>query len=46
MCVAKVEDEHVADARELSSLVMEASNALVDLRMLPIWEIPQLLKMA
>jgi hypothetical protein len=40
MRVTRVEDEHTAKVRELSTLVMEASNALVDLRMLPIQDIP------
>jgi hypothetical protein len=44
MCA--VEDELTAEARDVSVLVAEASNALVDLRMLPIWDIPQLPKMA
>jgi hypothetical protein len=44
--VAGVEDERAAKARELSALVMEASNALVDLGMLPIKDIPQLQKIA
>jgi hypothetical protein len=41
-----VEDERVAEAGKLSKLVMEISNALVDPRMLPIQDIPQLLKLA
>jgi hypothetical protein len=40
------EDEHATEDGELSSLVMEASNALFDLRMLPIRDIPQLPKTA
>jgi hypothetical protein len=44
--VARVEDECATEARKLSMLVMGISNALVDLRTLPIWDIPQLLKMA
>jgi hypothetical protein len=40
MRVTRVEDEHTAKVRALSTLVMEASNALVDLRMLPIQDIP------
>jgi hypothetical protein len=40
MRVTRVEDEHTAKAGELSTLVMEALNALVDLRMLPIQDIP------
>jgi hypothetical protein len=38
--VARVEDERVAEARELAALIIEASNTLVDLGMLPIWEVP------
>jgi hypothetical protein len=38
--VPRVKDEHTIEARELSWLVMEISNALVDLGMLPIWDIP------
>jgi hypothetical protein len=37
--VARVEDERVTEAGELSVLVIEASNALVKLRMLPIQDI-------
>jgi hypothetical protein len=37
--VARVEDECVTEAGELSVLVIEASNALVKLRMLPIQDI-------
>jgi hypothetical protein len=44
--VAGVEDERVVEAGELSTLVMEASNTVVGLRMLPIRDIPQLLKTA
>jgi hypothetical protein len=44
--VARVEDECIVEARELSPLVMEISNALVDLGMLSIWDIPQLPRMA
>jgi hypothetical protein len=44
--VARVEDECIVEARELSRLVMEISNALVDLGMLSIWDIPQLPRMA
>jgi hypothetical protein len=36
MCVAVVEEEHATDAGELAVLVVEASNVLVDLGMLPI----------
>jgi hypothetical protein len=38
--MAGVEDERAAEAGDLSALVIEASNALVDLRMLPVWDIP------
>jgi hypothetical protein len=44
--VPEVEDEHATEAGEPSALVVEASNALVDLRMLPIQDIPHLPKMA
>jgi hypothetical protein len=43
-CVAGVEEEHAADAEELATLVVEASNTLVDLGMLPIREVPQISK--
>jgi hypothetical protein len=43
-CVARVEYERATKAGKLSTLVVGISNALVDLRMLPIEEIPQLLK--
>jgi hypothetical protein len=36
MRLAGVEDEHATEAGELLTSVMEASNALVNLRMLPI----------
>jgi hypothetical protein len=42
VCVAGVEDERTAEAGELAVLVVATSNALVDLRMLPIQEVPQL----
>jgi hypothetical protein len=44
--VPEVEDEHATEAGEPSALVVEASNALVDLRMLPIQDIPHLPTMA
>jgi hypothetical protein len=44
--VARVEDERAAKAMDLSTLFVDASNALVDLGMLPIQDIPQLPKMA
>jgi hypothetical protein len=40
VCVAMVEEECVAKAEELVALVIEASNGLMDLRMLPIQEVP------
>jgi hypothetical protein len=36
MRMAGVKDEHAAEAIEMLALVVVASNALVDLRMLPI----------
>jgi hypothetical protein len=44
MRVFRVEDEHATEAGELSALVVEGSNDLVDLRMLPICDVPQLAK--
>jgi hypothetical protein len=44
--VDEIEGEHVTEAEQLSQLVMEISNALVELGMLPIWDILQLLKSA
>jgi hypothetical protein len=44
--VAGVEVEHTTKVRELSKLVVEISNALVNLEMRPIWDIPQLLNTA
>jgi hypothetical protein len=44
--VAGVKDECAAEGGKLSTLVMGISNALVALGMLPIWDIPQLLKIA
>jgi hypothetical protein len=38
--VAEVEDEHATEAEQLSWSVREISDALVDLGMLPIWDIP------
>jgi hypothetical protein len=46
VCVARVEDERTAEVRELSVLIIEASNALVDLEMLHIRDVPQLPKTA
>jgi hypothetical protein len=44
--VARVEDEHTVEVGYLSWLVMEISNALVIIGMLPIQGIPQPPKMA
>jgi hypothetical protein len=44
--VDKIRGEHATEARQLSQLVMEISNALADLGMLPIQDIPQLPKSA
>jgi hypothetical protein len=44
MRVVRVEDERATEAGELSALVVEGSNDLVDLRMLPICDVPQLAK--
>jgi hypothetical protein len=38
--VAEVEDEHIVEAKKLSMLVVGISNALVNLGMLPIQDIP------
>jgi hypothetical protein len=40
-CMANAEEERATEAGRLEALVVEASNALVDLRILPIWEVPQ-----
>jgi hypothetical protein len=40
MSMARVEDECATEAGVLSVLVVEASNALVDLGMLPIQDVP------
>jgi hypothetical protein len=45
-CTAGVTDEWAAKAGKLSTLVMGISNALVNLEMLLIWDIPQHPKMA
>jgi hypothetical protein len=45
-CVVGVQEERAAEAGELAALVVEASNALVDLGTLHIWEVPQILKKA
>jgi hypothetical protein len=44
--VTGVKDEHAVEAGELSALAVEASNAVVDLGMLPIQDVPQLPKSA
>jgi hypothetical protein len=44
--MTSVEDECPTEAGKLSMLVVGISNALVDLKMLPIWDIPQLPKIA
>jgi hypothetical protein len=46
MCVVEVEEECIAEAVKMSTLVMGISNALVDLKMLPIQDIPQPPKIA
>jgi hypothetical protein len=40
VCMDRAEVEHATEAGQLSRLVTEISNALVDLGMLPIREIP------
>jgi hypothetical protein len=40
-CMAVVEDECTVEAVGLSRLVMGISDALVDLGVFPIWDIPQ-----
>jgi hypothetical protein len=44
--VVGVTDECTAEAGKLSTLVMGISNAPIDHGVLPIWDIPQLLKTA
>jgi hypothetical protein len=44
--VVEVEDECATEAREMSQFILEISNALVDIGMLPIRDIPQLSNMA
>jgi hypothetical protein len=46
MRAVEVEEERAVEAGELVVLVIEASNALMDLEMLPICEVPQTLKRA
>jgi hypothetical protein len=43
-CMDGVEDEHTTKVGKLSMLVVGISNALVNLQMLPIWDILQLSK--
>jgi hypothetical protein len=38
--LAKAEEEHATEGGKLEMLVVEASNTLMDLGMLPIWEVP------
>jgi hypothetical protein len=45
-CMDRINDEHAAEARRLSQLVMGISDALVNLGMLPVQDISQLLKSA
>jgi hypothetical protein len=45
-CVDRIEVERAIEAKQLSWLVVEISNALADLGMLPIQVIPQLPKSA
>jgi hypothetical protein len=45
-CVDEIKGERAAEAEQLSQLVVGISNALVDLGMLPIQDIPQLPKSA
>jgi hypothetical protein len=45
-CLDRINDECAAEARQLLWLVMGISNALVDLGMLPVQDIPQLPKSA
>jgi hypothetical protein len=44
MRLDRINDERAAEARQLSQLVVKISDVLVDLGMLPIQDIPQLLK--
>jgi hypothetical protein len=43
--VGRINAEHATEAERLSQLVVEISNALVELGMLPIQDIPQLPKL-
>jgi hypothetical protein len=45
-CVDMINGERAADAERLSRQVMRISHVLVDLGMLPIHDVPQLLKSA
>jgi hypothetical protein len=42
--VDEINDEHAIKARQLSQLVVQISNALLDQGMLPVQDIPQLSK--
>jgi hypothetical protein len=44
MRLDRINDERAAEARQLSQLVVKISDVLVDLGMLPVQDIPQLLK--
>jgi hypothetical protein len=46
LCMARIEDERTTEAMRLSWLVMEISDALIDLWVFPVWDIPLLLKSA
>jgi hypothetical protein len=46
LCMARIEDERTTEAMRLSRLVMEISDALIDLWVFPVWDIPLLLKSA
>jgi hypothetical protein len=38
--LARAKEERATEARKVAMLVVEASNTLMDLGMLPIWEVP------
>jgi hypothetical protein len=46
LCMARIEDERTTEAMRLSRLVMEIPDALIDLWVFPVWDIPLLLKSA
>jgi hypothetical protein len=46
LCMARIEDERTTEAMRLSRLVIEISDALIDLWVFPVWDIPLLLKSA